>query len=103
MPPGMRSATLARRSATLRLRASSSSTQGPAITNSASSRNTVTSVARLRERRCRLTTLSLCLHCRGDEAGEQRVRAGRTRLEFGVELAPDEPGMVGVFDDLHEL
>src|SRR5437667_8796735 len=37
-----------------------------------------------------------------DEAREQRVRAHRPRLELGVELASDEPRMVGQLDHLDE-
>src|SRR5258708_36159940 len=40
---------------------------------------------------------------RRDEAGEQRMRARRPRLELGMELTPDEPGMRRQLDDLHEL
>src|SRR5208282_2119002 len=34
------------------------------------------------------------------ERGEQRVRLERPALQFRVELDPDEPGVVGEFDDL---
>ncbi len=37
-----------------------------------------------------------------DEAAEQRRRPRRPRLELRVELARDEPGMVGQLDDLDE-
>ena len=33
------------------------------------------------------------------EGGEERMRLERLGLEFGVELAAEEPGMVGSFDD----
>ena len=35
-----------------------------------------------------------------DERGEQRVRRERLRLQLGVELHADEPGVVGHLDDL---
>ena len=35
-----------------------------------------------------------------DEPGEQRMRREGLRFQFRVELHPDEPGVVGVFDDL---
>ena len=35
-----------------------------------------------------------------DKAREQRVRLERARLQFGMELYADEPGMVGVLDRL---
>ena len=36
----------------------------------------------------------LRLHRRRDESGEQRMRARRTRLQLGMELAADEPRMI---------
>src|ERR1051326_4361641 len=103
MPPGIRSASLASASATVRLSVSSSSTHGPAMTKSASSLKIVTSIAGFDERRRRFATLALHLRRRRDEAGEQRVRTRRTRLELGVELAADEPRMLRILDDLDEL
>src|SRR5690606_9952231 len=38
-----------------------------------------------------------------DEAGEERMRLERTRLELGMELHRDEPRMARQFRDLHEL
>src|SRR5574337_138235 len=38
-----------------------------------------------------------------DERREERVGFPRPRSELRVELAGDEPGMVGQLDDLHEL
>jgi hypothetical protein len=35
-----------------------------------------------------------------DERGKKRVRLERPRLELGVELHPDEPGMIFIFDHL---
>jgi hypothetical protein len=35
-----------------------------------------------------------------DEGGKKRVRFERPRLEFGMELHPDEPGMILIFDHL---
>src|SRR5712664_3110376 len=37
-----------------------------------------------------------------DEVAEQRVGAVRSRAELRVELARDEPRMVGQLDDLHQ-
>lgn len=42
---------------------------------------------------------SALLYRRCDEAGEQRMRVKWFGFEFGVELHPDEPGMVGPFDN----
>src|SRR3954451_15562993 len=39
---------------------------------------------------------------RADEALEERCGPRRPRLELGVELARDEPGVVGQLDDLDE-
>ena len=36
-----------------------------------------------------------------NESGEKRMRRQRLGLEFGMELAADEPRMVRNFDDLH--
>src|SRR3954468_15797012 len=104
-PPGMRSATLARCSATWRLSASSSSPQGPAMTNSASSRNTRSLIipSAARERRHGFAPLFLGLHRRGNESGEERVGAGGTRLELGMELTAEVPRVLRIFDDLDEL
>ena len=35
-----------------------------------------------------------------DEPGEQRMRLERAALEFGMKLDPDEPRVIGAFDDL---
>src|SRR5687768_947708 len=103
IPPGMRGARRASSSATRRFSASSSSTQGPAMRNSALSRNRATSVAGPRERRSRLPSLRLRPDRCGDEPGEQRVRARRTRFELGVELTAEEPRVLRILDDLDEL
>src|SRR5918996_892380 len=39
---------------------------------------------------------------RRDESGEEWVRPGWPRLELGVELAADEPGVVGQLNHLHQ-
>src|SRR5260221_11251917 len=54
-------------------------------------------------RRATHTLASARRRCRRNEAGEQRMGARRPRLELGMELAPDEPGMRRQLDDLHEL
>ena len=46
---------------------------------------------------------SLCAMARLDEAGEQRVRLERLRLELGMELHGDVPRMRRQLDDLDEL
>ena len=43
------------------------------------------------------------LHHRGlNERGEQRMRLERARFQFGMELHPDEPGMILIFDDFRQ-
>src|SRR6185436_14119853 len=37
---------------------------------------------------------------RADEGGKKRVRLERPRLELGMELHADEPGMILIFDHL---
>src|SRR5688572_2944552 len=103
MPPGSLLASFASSSATPRLSLSSSRTHGPAIRKSASSRKIGTSVARFRKGGRRFAATALRLDRRGDEAGEQRMRARRARLELRMELAADEPWMLGILDDLDEL
>ena len=46
---------------------------------------------------------SLCCVARLDEPGEQRMRLERLRLELGMELDRDVPGMRRQLDDLDEL
>src|SRR6476620_5302877 len=54
--------------------------------------------------RCRmLSRRGLVRVARLDEAGEQRVRLERLRLELGMELHRDVPRVRRQFDDLHEL
>src|SRR6185437_16028122 len=106
MPPGTRAARRARCSPTRRLRASLSSTHGPAMRNSASRRKSDgTSVRGFDERRraAIAAAAALAVDCRGDESGEEGVRPRGPRLELGMELAPDEPGMRRQLDDFDEL
>src|SRR5689334_9011325 len=42
------------------------------------------------------------LHRSADEAGEQRMRASGTRLQLGMELTTDEPGMRLQLDHLYQ-
>ena len=42
------------------------------------------------------------LHRRADERGKQRVRLERSRLQFGVELHPHEPGVLRILDNLRQ-
>src|SRR6266571_4877521 len=62
-----------------------------------------TSVASLRERRSRLATLPLGANGRRDETREQRMRSRGPGLELRMELAADEPRMLRILDDLHQL
>src|SRR5204862_7662354 len=54
---------------------------------------------------CRRGFPPLPLHLRRgrDEAGEERMRPRRPRLELRMELAADEPRMLRVLDDLDQL
>src|SRR5574341_313961 len=88
------------------LRSSDSTTHGPAMRNglfSAPNRCAI-SVGESRQlpRRCRARLLVAVRECGANEPGEQRVWTHGPRLQLGVELAPDEPGMVGQFDHLDE-
>src|SRR4051812_35480198 len=105
MPPGTRCASFARWSATFRFKSSDSRTHGPAMRNSLSSGKSGTSVSRLHQMLCglSLTRAALELLSSGDESGEQWMRTRRTRLELGMELAPDEPRMLGELDDFYKL
>src|SRR5690554_1341556 len=40
--------------------------------------------------------------CRRYEFGEQRMRVERFAFQLGMELDPDEPGVIGTFDDLEQ-
>ncbi len=54
-------------------------------------------------RALRAPVLAHVLLRRADEPSKERVRAVRTRLELGVELAADEEGELGKLDHLDEL
>src|SRR5713226_866651 len=54
--------------------------------------------ADIRERRL---CACLCL-ARADEIAEERVRAIRATLKFGMELRADKPGMICQFNDLDQ-
>src|ERR1700722_5610528 len=108
-PPGSRSLTRARCSATRRFRASSSSTQGPAMRNRASQGNagrvafiSIDSIGGfIQPERARLAAFPI--GDRGaDEPLEQRVRTRGPGPQLGVELTPHEPRMVGQLDHLHQ-
>src|SRR5438093_4643506 len=107
IPPGTRSARRARWSPTRMFSASDSSTQGPAMKNSASvrKRTIAASVRGLDERPLAFPciTTPACLRRRGDEPGEERMRTRRTRLQLRMELTADEPRMRLELDDLDEL
>src|SRR6476620_1193618 len=104
MPPGTFSASFARVSPTRRLSSSLSSTQGPAMRNSLSAgKNSATLFPRF-EGRALPDAAGGCLrlHGRADEAGEQRVRARRTRLELWIKLAAEVPRVRRQLHHLHE-
>src|SRR6266850_1036795 len=93
-------------SPTRTLRSSDSTTHGPAMRNglfSAANRWGI-SVGQLGQRaRGRVARMQLAVIARGaDKAREQRVRAHRPRLELGMKLAPDKPGVVGQLDHLDQ-
>src|SRR2546430_789977 len=93
-------------SPTRTLRSSDSTTQGPAMRNgllSAANRWAM-SVGELCQfaRRLGARMELLVIECGAHEAGEQRVRAHRSRLELRMELAADEPRMIGKLDHLDE-
>src|SRR6267143_7135848 len=104
--PSLR-ASSASASPTLTLRSSDSTTQGPAIRNgllSAANRGGI-SVGELRELAgdCIVWT-QLPMFERGPhESREQRMRSHRPRFQLRMELAADEPRMVGQFDHLDQL
>src|SRR6266513_985410 len=88
--------------ATRRFRSSDSTTHGPAMRNG---------VAPLPARLTWRSTSppgggqapgAMLLARRSHEAGEQRVRPRGTRLELRMELAADEPRVIGQLDHLHE-
>src|SRR5919201_384944 len=96
---------------TRRLRSSDSTTHGPAMRKGASAAANcrATSVTPAGELRRPLglggggaTACATLLARRAYEPGEQRVRPRGTRLELGVELAADEPGVIGQLDHLHQ-
>src|SRR5689334_6047755 len=88
-------------SPTRTLRSSDSTTHGPAMRNGLLS---VANRSAMRAQRGRIDARQLLRmrQCRTDKAGEQRVRTHRPRLELGMELAADEPGVVGELDHLDE-
>src|SRR6266849_3471565 len=93
-------------SPTRTLSSSDSTTQGPAMRNgllSAANRWAM-SVGQLCQRAGLLRPrMEFAMAQRGaDETRKQRVRAHRPRLELGMELAADEPRMLGELDHLHE-
>src|SRR5436190_2608316 len=107
IPPGTRAASRARCSPTRRFSASVSSTHGPAMRNSASvgKRTIAASVRGFDERTLSGSALAAAVGLRGggDEAGEEWMRPRRTRLQLGVELTANKPGVRHELDDLDEL
>src|SRR4051812_12406741 len=89
--------------------ASLSMTHGPAISTSAPApmltppASTGTTRLPYHGGRGRLRVRALVAAARLDESGEQRVRLQRLRLELGMELHRDVPGMRRQLDDLDEL
>src|SRR5216683_389536 len=103
--PSLR-ASSASASPTLTLRSSDSTTQGPAMRNgllSAANRGGI-SVGELRELAgdCIVWTQLPMVERGPYESREQRMRAHRPRFQLRMELAADEPGMVGQFDHLDQ-
>src|ERR1700682_2930335 len=94
-PPGIFSASFARASPTRRLSSSLSSTHGPAIRKSLSAgKSSATLFRRFYGRALPADSdWRFCLDGRTDEACEEWMGTCGTRLELGVELAANEPGM----------
>src|SRR2546422_11112496 len=88
------------------LRSSDSTTQGPAMRNGPLSapKRCAMSVGELgqRPRRLGARMLLVMIQRRADETRKQRMRAHRPRLQLGMELAADEPRMIGQLDHLHQ-
>src|SRR6266542_4189333 len=96
-------------SPTWRFRSSDSTTHGPAMRNGVAPKCCVMSVVSARELgaslgdRCPSPAPGATqLARRTDEPGEQRVRPGGPGLELRVELAADEPRVVGKLDHLDQ-
>src|SRR5437868_10630810 len=94
-----------------RFRSSDSTTQGPAMRNGAApaAKCCATSVASAGELRRPLglgggggAAGAMLLARRAHEPGEQWVRPRGARLELRMELAADEPGVIGQLDHLDE-
>src|SRR2546423_3241116 len=101
----------ARAAPTGRFRSSDSTTHGPAMRNGAvpAAKWRAMSVASAGEPGRplglgggRAAAGAMLLARRADEPGEQRVRPRRAGLELRVELAADEPRVIGPLDHLHE-
>src|SRR5213078_4216304 len=93
-------------SPTRALRSSDSTTHGPAMRNglfSAAKRRAI-SVGVLRQLSRRLGARLPCaaIERGAHKAREQRMGAHRPRLQLGMELAADEPGMIGQLDHLDQ-
>src|SRR5579859_3021570 len=93
-------------SPTRTLRSSDSTTQGPAMRNGLESaaKRCAMSVRQLGQlpRRFGARAELVVIDRRADESREQRMRTHRPRLELGMELAADEPRMIGQLDDFDE-
>src|SRR3979490_2368189 len=98
-------------SPTRRFKASDSTTHGPAMRKGAAPgpKCCATSVAAAGELRRPLRLSEwrrapgpALLARRAHEPAEQGVRPRGSGLELGVELAPDEPGVVGELDHFHQ-
>src|SRR6185312_17522291 len=88
------------------LRSSDSTTHGPAMRNGVLSvpKRGAMSVGQLgqRARHVRARMEFVVVDRGAHKPREQRMRAHRPRLELGMELAADVPGMVGQLDHLDE-
>src|SRR5207237_3131550 len=95
IPPGIFSASLASVSPTRRLSSSLSSTHGPAIRKSLSAGNKSATLFRRFYRSSLAATSGWRFRLDGccDEAREQWMGSRWSRLELGMELTADKPGM----------
>src|SRR4051794_2750069 len=93
-------------SPTRTLRSSDSTTHGPAMRNgllSVPNRGAM-SVSQLGQRARHIGARMelVVIERRAHETGEQRMRAHGPRLQLGMELAADEPGVIGQLDHLDQ-
>src|SRR2546423_2661955 len=104
IPPGILSASRARVSATRRLRSSLSKTHGPAIRKSLSAgKNSATLFRRFLGRALPAGSgWRFRLNCGANKTRKERMRARRTGLKLGMELAADVPRVCLQLDHLDQ-